>query len=142
MPWNTIKCGDCGRDILAPFKPSSDRMLRCPTCQIMNTNMTKTQYVKYLITFLNENLVLEKGSKITAPLRRARSTRSLLILEKKGEEPKPIVTIDWTPIDNNRLLLPQMAVADIKAKKPEVKEIIKAFIKKYGVESSIPPPLP
>lgn len=130
------KCTECGREIIAPFKPSLDKTLRCPLCQIMDTDMTQTQYVKNLITVLSKKL----GSKITVPkLRRARGTKYTLILEKKGEEPEIIVIINWIPKDSEKLMLPQIAIAEIQAKKPEVKEIIKAFIKEFGIESSIPP---
>ena len=133
-----VVCTSCGAEVLAPFVPTPGRVLECPACLIIHSNMAKSAYVKKLVAFLNEKLGLARGDMIDVV--RARGGLCNVTLTKKGKEPELIATIEWAPKDAQRLMMPNMAVANIQSKSPTLpQETITEFVRKFGSESDIPP---
>lgn len=140
-------CPECLASFKLPFVPETGRLYYCPKCNIKNSDMTKSKYMKELIVYLYENLNLQS----IWPERVSADTYDLLFTGPKSEEEPPFIpqgrrptyicTTTWKPKDPLRLItdgpIPR-AIVRITTKDKNIEKIIKKFVKKFGIEAEIP----
>ena len=149
---NEVNCSQCKSKFLLPFVPSHNRALFCPKCLIKRNDMQKSSYFNSLIFFLSNELKLKSGDRIYG-IRKKDGQNYDILLELKGQESEYLCTTFWEPKDPQRVYPGRpteafnyeiatgkkfpTAIVTIKTADKNIEKIVKAFIKKEGIEARI-----